>query len=81
MYFEEVVPLDCTYDTDADAAYLYLVSPIADGAVQRTITVDTDHGMINLDLDGDGRLIGVEVLGADRHLPPALRQAIAGGNR
>ena len=81
MYFETAVPLDCTFDSDADAAYIYLASPIADGAVKRTITADTDHGMINLDLDGDGRLIGIEILGADRHLPPALRQAVAGESR
>jgi len=28
--------------------------------------------MINLDFDADGRLIGVEVLGASRRLPTAL---------
>jgi uncharacterized protein YuzE len=42
------------------AAYTYPARP----------EIETD--MINLDFDRDGRLIGIEVLSASRHLPPEL---------
>jgi uncharacterized protein YuzE len=29
-------------------------------------------GDLNLDLDGEGRLLGIEILGARRFLPPEL---------
>jgi uncharacterized protein YuzE len=60
-----------TYDPSVDAAYIYLV-PLADGVpVARTVPVDpVEAGAeINLDFDDAGRLVGIEVLGARRHLP------------
>ncbi|MFI2664102.1 DUF2283 domain-containing protein [Micromonospora carbonacea] len=76
MYKEACLPLVCTYDSDADAAYVYLQHPVAPGASERMATFDFDQGMFNLDLDREGRILGLEVLGASRHLPPALLQAI-----
>jgi uncharacterized protein YuzE len=62
-----------TYDRETDAAYIYLV-PIADGGVARTYPCDPSEvdGMINLDFDREGRLIGIEVLDASRKLPQAV---------
>ena len=62
-----------TYDQEADAAYIYLV-PISPGGVARTYTCDPNEvkGMINLDFDRDGRLLGIEVLDASRSLPGAV---------
>ena len=59
---------------DADAAYIYLVDRIAPGSVTRTQMCDVTGvaGEINLDIDGDGRLLGVEVLQASKVLPSEL---------
>ncbi|MEU4239651.1 DUF2283 domain-containing protein [Actinoplanes sp. NPDC026619] len=60
-----------TYDAKANAAYLYLTDPQAARTVARMYPcdpIDVD-GMINLDFDADGRLIGLEVLGASTKLP------------
>jgi uncharacterized protein YuzE len=65
-----------TYDPSIDAAYIYF-GEIGHGGVKYTYTaspeISTD--MINLDFDGDGRLVGVEVLSASRTLPPELLAA------
>ncbi|MEU5867229.1 DUF2283 domain-containing protein [Nonomuraea sp. NPDC047529] len=53
-------PSTWTYDPEAGAAYVYLRGPIAQGGVARTVTMD--EAMVNLDLDADGRVIGIEIL-------------------
>ena len=62
-----------TYDISADAAYIYL-REIGPGEAAATLPLDPieAHGTINLDLDADGRLIGIEVLGASAALPREL---------
>lgn len=65
-----------TYDPEADAAYIYLADEIAAGGVARTYPCDPTEvgGMVNLDFDAEGRLIGIEVMDASRMLPSeALR--------
>ena len=66
--------LRVTYDSEVDAAYIYFVPEIEPGGVAGTIPVDAgDHPwVINLDVDSDGRLLGIEVLEARRLLPPSL---------
>ena len=69
--------LKVTYDEVANAAYIYL-SPGAEGTrVARTYPCDPIKvdGMINLDFDAAGRLVGVEVLAARTKLPPELLTA------
>jgi len=63
-----------TYDADVDAAYIYFVGEIPAGGVARTVPVDPREidGMINLDFDVEGRLVGLEVLDASRFLSPQL---------
>jgi uncharacterized protein YuzE len=60
-----------TYDPEADAAYIQLVDEIAPGGVARTVGCDPAEvgGMINLDFDSQGRLLGIEVLDASELLP------------
>ena len=62
-----------TYDPAVDAAYIYLTE-ISAAAVSKTVPVDPNEveGEINLDFDAEGRLLGIEVLGASRKLPKAL---------
>ena len=62
------------YDADVDAAYIYLAEQIDAGGVARTVMVDAvaRDAMINLDFDHDGRLVGIEVMDASKHLPLEL---------
>ena len=61
-----------TYDSDADAAYVYLQPPtVVEPSVATTLTVNAD---INLDFDSEGRLIGVEILGASNVHPELLAE-------
>jgi uncharacterized protein YuzE len=69
----DAVGLRTTYDPDADAAYLYLKYPIADGEVDETVPAEVSDATpvgsgINLDFDKDRRLLGIEILGAKRLL-------------
>lgn len=62
-----------THDREADAAYVQLASEIRAGEVANTYTCDpAEAGMINLDFDEEGRLLGIEVLSASKVLPPEL---------
>lgn len=63
-----------TYDASVDAAYIQLVDNIGAGGVENTYPCDPREvgGMINLDLDSAGRLVGIEVLDASKLLPPEV---------
>jgi uncharacterized protein YuzE len=64
------------YDETNNSATIYLDGPIEPGGVASSYAcdpVDVD-GMINLDFDTSGRLIGIEVLGARSKLPEAVLQ-------
>lgn len=63
--------LKVTYDQVANAVYIQLADPQARLNVARTYPCDPikADGMINLDFDASGRLIGVEVLDARSKLP------------
>jgi len=67
-------PLRVTYDAQVDAAYIYFVESISPGGVATTYSCDPAQvkGMINLDFDSAGRLLGLEILDASRYLPEAL---------
>lgn len=53
-----------SYDDEANAAYLEL-EDIAEGtAVENVVVERPGRGDIVLDFDADGRLLGVEVIGA-----------------
>jgi uncharacterized protein YuzE len=68
-----------TYDGHADAAYFAIEDDIADGsAVENVVIERPGRGDIVLDFDADGRLLGVEVIGASGLLRPA---AIAAADR
>ena len=59
-----------TYDPRDDAAYVYL-REIEPGGVARTIQVG-DVGLLNLDFDAAGRLVGIEAIPASLLLPAEL---------
>ena len=76
MFTTVRIPLTCTYDSDADAAYIYFEYPVAAGAAQQMVPFEPTIGMFNLDLNADGHVIGLEILSARRRLPPGLLTAI-----
>jgi len=76
MFIEARIPLVCSYDSDADAAYIYLDHPVPAGAAEQVVPFEPEHGMFILDLNAASHVLGVEIIGARKHLPPALLQAI-----
>ncbi len=58
-----------TLDRRANAAYIYLADIESDG-VKKSFHIHpiNEWGMINLDYDKEGHLIGIEVLGAKTRL-------------
>ncbi len=76
---ESEVPLRVTLDDEADAAYLYLADePRTGWRHGRTVPVPTDDigGMVNIDVDSDGRIMGIEVLAARSLLSDKLLTAL-----
>lgn len=63
-----------TYDKSVDAAYIYFADNNKPGEVKKTYPCDPIEikGMINLDFDEGGRLIGIEVMDASKKLPPEI---------
>ncbi|WP_120519839.1 DUF2283 domain-containing protein [Arthrobacter celericrescens] len=56
-----------TYDKEADAAYIQIVDEILDGEAStqvHSIGTPDDKGEIIIDFDVDGRILGLEILGA-----------------
>lgn len=53
------------YDKEVDAAYIYLEHPIKTGEATKTVKVKED---INIDFNNKGKLLGVEILNASKHL-------------
>ncbi|WP_458247077.1 DUF2283 domain-containing protein [Streptomyces sp. MAI_2237] len=66
--------IEVTYDRAVNAAYLYLTEPHGRETSARMYACDPVgvDGMINLDFDEQGRLIGIEVLAASSKLPEYL---------
>jgi len=65
-----------TYDDEANAAYLELEDDVAEGsAVENVVVERPGRGDIVLDFDADGRLLGVEVIGATKLLHTAVLNA------
>ena len=60
-----------SYDKKADAAYIFLEH---ETGIKKTYPCDPQavNGMINLDFNNEGRLVGVEVLGASKKLAKEL---------
>lgn len=67
-----------TYDPDADASYIYVASDRANGDAvrQQHVHCDGSDSQIILDYDRDGRLLGIELLGASSLLHASARSPI-----
>ena len=53
------------YDKEADAVYFYF-KEIDEGEVVQTISLNES---VNIDLDKEGRTLGIEILDASKNLP------------
>ena len=75
---EKVVGFRVTHDAEGDAAYVYLAERIGTGGSVAQVVVDDDRvaGMVILDLDVEGRILGVEILGANDLLPATLLETM-----
>ncbi|OJF12546.1 hypothetical protein BG844_20100 [Couchioplanes caeruleus subsp. caeruleus] len=62
-----------SYDSEANAAYLAIEQDIPSGSATENVVVERPgQGDIVLDFDSDGRLLGVEVIGARELLSAAV---------
>ena len=65
------IRLRVTYDSSVNAAYIYFVDSIGPGESKRQRACECpDDGTIIFDFDEFGRVLGLEVLNADRSLRP-----------
>ena len=66
--------LRMTYDPEADAAYIYVTDPIGRGEVVSGAHLHHhfDSASVNVDLDDQNRLLGIELLGVSRLLRPGV---------
>lgn len=79
MSVRSCVTIPCmrvTHDVEADAAYLYLVDEINRGevATSRVAGIALENAALTVDFDANGRVLGIEVLGASRVLRPETIQ-------
>lgn len=75
---ETVVPVRVTLDRKVNAAYIYLADePTLGWRPGKTVPISVDQipGMVNLDLDDEGRLMGIEILAAASLLPDKMLAA------
>lgn len=61
-----------TYDPEADAAYIQLANTIPTGSVARTVECQISNEVepVAIDLDINGKIVGIEILSARNLLPP-----------
>lgn len=65
-----------TYDSEANAAYFEIMADVGEGsAVENVVIERPGRGDIVLDFDADGRLLGVEVIGAAELLLTTVLEA------
>jgi len=58
-------------DKEADTAFVYF-KDIGEGEVTKTISLNEN---LNVDLDREGKILGIEVLNASKTLPKSLEEA------
>lgn len=59
-----------TVDSEADAAYFPIAPSIGAGEAVENVIIERPQGTIILDFDVQGRILGVEVVGARALLTP-----------
>jgi uncharacterized protein YuzE len=67
------IKAEVTYDREGNLAYIYL-DEIPDGGIKKSIKV----GDKVLDLDGEGRLLGIEILDGKAGLATSILKVLDG---
>ena len=76
---ESDVPLHVSFDAEANATYIRLADePRLGWRHGKTVSVlvDDSNGMVNIDIDDDGRIMGIEILPARSLLPDKMLEAL-----
>jgi len=60
-------------DKEADAAFVYFKENVAEGEVAKTISLDEN---LNVDLDKNGKILGIEVLNASKTISKPLKEVV-----
>ena len=68
--------MNIEFDKEADAAYVYF-KEIEDGEVAETISLNDS---VNIDLDKNGKVLGIEILDASEHLPSSSFKTLVATN-
>jgi uncharacterized protein YuzE len=79
LMIEREVPLPVSFDAEANATYIYLADePRLGWRHGKTVPVlvDESNGMVNIDIDDDGRIMGIEILPARSLLSEKVLQAL-----
>ena len=58
-------------DKEADAAFIYFKENLEEGEAIKTISLDEN---LNVDLDKEGKILGIEVLNASKKLSKSLTE-------
>ena len=77
--FEKEVALPVSFDAEANATYIRLADEPSSGwrhGKTVPILVDESNGMVNIDLDDDGRITGIEILPARSLLSAKILHAL-----
>lgn len=74
--WSEVSYVRVTYDEDADAAYVSLVSVAEGEAVRQRAVPVPGRGEIVLDFDSNDQLLGIEILEASDVMPARFFQSV-----
>lgn len=79
LMIERDVPLPVSFDAEANATYIRLADEPSSGWRHgRTVPVlvDESNGMVNIDIDDDGRIVGIEILPARSLLSDKILHAL-----
>lgn len=79
LMIERDVPLPVSFDAEANATYIRLADEPSSGwRHERTVPVlvDESNGMVNIDIDDDGRIVGIEILPARSLLSDKILHAL-----
>ena len=60
------------FDKEIDAAFVYF-KEISAGEVKKTISLNDS---LNIDLDSEGRILGIEILNASKNMPTSSVQQL-----
>jgi len=74
---KKLVPLAVALDDEANMAYLRLAAEGPHSVKQVPVAIDEAGGELVIDIDADGRLVGIEIFDARSLLPDKILTALS----